>query len=126
MKKYRKSPSAYITAVQLNLETEGFTYRKWGALQTCKPGDWVVDNAGDTYTIARETFAQTYRMVSPGVFYKMSEVYAEVAAESGEIRTQEGSTHYEAGDYLVYNNPDQTDGYAISREKFERMYEEIE
>lgn len=126
MKKYRKSPSAYITAVQLNLDTEGFTYQKWGAIQTCKPGDWVVDNQGDTYTIAKESFAKTYRQVSPGVYYKMSEVYASVAKEPGEITTREGSTHYEKGDYLVYNNPDQTDGYAISKEKFERMYDEIE
>jgi hypothetical protein len=27
------------------------------------------------------------------------------------------------GDYVVYNNPDKTDGYRIRPEKFESMYE---
>ena len=126
LKKYRKKPSAYITAVQLNLETEGFTYRKWGAVQTCNPGDWVVNNAGDTYTISRESFAKTYQQVSPGVYYKTAEVYAKAALEPGKIDTQEGETHYAAGDFIVYNNPDRSDGYAVSKEKFDALYELIE
>ncbi len=85
-----------------------------------------MENAGDTYTITRESFARTYRQISSGVYYKVAEVYAEIATEAGEIRTQEGATHYEAGDYLVHNGPDQSDGYAISKEKFESMYEAIE
>ena len=48
---------------------------------------------------------------------------AEAAASAGVIDTKEGSTGYEAGDYLVYNGPDRTDGYAVGREKFEEMYE---
>jgi hypothetical protein len=39
------------------------------------------------------------------------------------VRTKEGSTHYEAGDYLVYNQQDGGDAYAVSKRAFERMYE---
>ena len=45
--KYLKREQAAVAAIQLNLETDGFTYRKWGGEQTCKPGDWIVDNGGD-------------------------------------------------------------------------------
>ena len=31
-------------------------------------------------------------------------------------------THYEAGDYLVSNNPDGSDGYAIGAATFEALY----
>ena len=40
--KYVKGPDQKVHAVQLDLETDGFTYRKWGAEQRCKRGDWLV------------------------------------------------------------------------------------
>ncbi len=126
VRKYRRKTDSYVTAVQLNLDTEGFTYRKWGALQTCRPGDWIVENAGDTYTVSRDSFAKTYRQLSPGVYVKFAEVYAIVAVQAGTIQTQEGSTDYYAGDYLVYNNPDLSDGYAVSKARFEALYEPVE
>lgn len=115
-----------MVAVQLDLETPGFTYEKWGSTQTCKPGDWLVDNEGDVYTVDRETFEQTYRKRSPGVYVKTGEVWAEVADEAGVIETKEGSTRYEAGDYLVFNDEQGRDGYAVTAEKFESMYEPAE
>jgi len=121
-REYRKKKTSRVVAVQLDLETRGFTYEKWGGTQTCKAGDWLVDNDGDVYTVDRDTFARTYRGVSPGVYEKVAPVWAEVATEAGEIATKEGVTHYEAGDYLVYNDPDGQDGYAVKAEDFEKMY----
>lgn len=110
----------------MNLDTEGFVYKKWGAEQRCKRGDWLVDNAGEIYTVDAEVFAKTYRRVSPGIYVKTTPVWAEVAALPGSVVTKEGKSLYKTGDYLVFNNEDGTDGYCISAEKFETMYERDE
>ena len=123
MRKYRRREEATITAVRVDLETEGFSYEKWGGSQRCKAGDWIVNNAGDTYTIDAATFAKTYRELSPGVYRKDAPVWAEPAAVAGVIRTKEGSTAYEAGDVLIFNDAERTDGYAMSAEMFETLYE---
>jgi hypothetical protein len=120
---YVKRDTQLVVAVQLDLDTTGFTYRKWGGTQRCKPGDWLVNNAGDTYTVDRQTFAHTYRATGPGTYVKVTPVWAEIADRAGEVRTKEGSTRYQAGDYLVYNEPDGRDAYAVSKDTFERMYE---
>ncbi len=122
-RKYKKKQTSFVTAVQLNLDTEGFVYNKWGGKQVCKRGDWLVDNNGDKYTVAQKSFAKTYKFVSPGVYIKSAPVWAEVAAKAGKVKTNEGETAYRAGDYLVSNNEDGTDAYAISAEKFESMYD---
>ncbi len=120
--KYIKKQTSFITAVQLDLDTDGFNYVKWGDEQRCKRGDWLVNNNGETYTIDRESFARTYREISPGVYCKSTPVWAEIAESDGVIRTKEGATHYKAGDYIVYNNEDGSDGYALSPEKFLSLY----
>ena len=122
-KRYRKKADQFVIAVQLDLDTEGFTYRKWGAEQRCKHGDWLVDNEGDIYSVDSDVFAKTYRRVSPGVYVKTGPVWAEVATASGSVVTNEGKSFYKAGDYLVYNNEDGTDAYCIGADKFESMYE---
>lgn len=109
--------------MRLDLDTPGFTYRKWDAEQRCKPGDWIVDNDGDVYTVDQDSFARTYRQVGPGCWLKTTPIWAEVAAEPGSVATKEGRTHYQRGDYLVFNEPDGGDPYAVSRDKFERLYE---
>jgi len=110
--------------VRLDLDTDGFTYRKWGGQQRCKAGDWIVCNYdGDTYTIDAEVFARTYREAGKGVYEKTSTVWAVRADAAGVIPTKEGSTAYEAGDMLVFNDPDGTDGYAMSAAKFASLYE---
>lgn len=121
-RKYKKKPTSFVTAVQLDLDTEGFVYNKWGGKQVCKRGDWLVDNNGDKYTVSKESFARTYEIVSPGVYFKSAPVWAEVAEKGGRVKTKEGDTGYQAGDYLVFNNEEGTDAYAISAEKFESMY----
>ncbi|MDH3287814.1 MAG: PGDYG domain-containing protein [Betaproteobacteria bacterium] len=126
LRKYLKKTTSQVVAIQLDLETDGFTYQKWGSTQTCKAGDWIVNNGGDVYTVDRDTFARTYRAVSPGIYEKVAPVWAEVAAQPGQIATKEGVTHYKAGAYLVYNEADGKDGYAVEAEAFEKMYEPAE
>lgn len=122
-RRYRKRADQFVIAVQLDLDTKGFTYRKWGAEQRCKPGDWIVDNDGDTYSVDRKVFERTYRMVKPGSYIKTTPIWAEVAAKTGKVKTREGESQYEMGDYIVSNNEDGTDAYCINAEKFESMYE---
>lgn len=126
LKRYQKKAASSVTAVRLDLETSGFTYEKWGASQQCKPGDWIVDNNGDVYTIDGDVFSRTYRHVERGQYVKSTPVYAERAEDDGSIKTKEGTTHYKAGDYLVYNDRDQEDGYAVSAKKFEEMYDALD
>jgi hypothetical protein len=121
--KYVKRADQTVRAVRLDLETEGFTYRKWNDTQRCKAGDWVVDNDGDVYTVDAKTFARTYRHVRDGAYVKTTPIWAEQAAAAGDVATKEGRTHYAAGDYLVFNEEDGSDPYAVSKAEFERMYE---
>jgi hypothetical protein len=121
--KYIKRASNLVVAVQLDLETAGFTYRKWGHVQTCKPGDWVVNNEGDVYTVDRDTFARTYHAENSGLYRKVAPVWAEVADHDGAISTKEGMTQHKAGDYLIFNHEEGQDGYAVTAPSFEAMYE---
>ena len=125
-RRYQKRPDSFITAVRLDVDTEGFTYEKWGGTQLCKPRDWIVDNDGDVYTVDSATFERTYTITSPGVYVKTTQVSAEVAPADGVIQTLEGSTEYVAGDYLVFNDEEEGDGYAVSAAKFVEMYEPID
>lgn len=54
---------------------------------------------------------------------KSAPIWAEVATTSGSVVTKEGESHYNAGDYVVFNNEDGTDVYCTSKENFEAMYE---
>jgi len=123
LRRYRKRPDQAITAIQLALETDGLRYHKWGAEQLGKAGDWLVDNGGDIYTVAADVFARTYRQISPGRFVKFTPVWARQAAQPGALKTREGESHFAAGDYLVFNQPDETDGYCMPAEQFHALYE---
>lgn len=124
--KYIKRTDQIVVAVQLTLETTGFTYWKWGGVQTCKAGDWIVNNGGDVYTVDRATFERTYRQVEAGAYLKTTPIWAEVACEAGSVKTNEGVTHYRTGDYLVFNEEQGGDAYAVSAEKFGAMYQRAE
>lgn len=124
-KRYRKKCGAVVTAVQLDLDTQGFSYNKWGGQQCCKAGDWLVNNQGECYTIDQRSFADTYTRVSPGVYEKTQLVWAEIAGRAGTVNTREGSTDYSAGDYIVYNNAEGSDAYAVSKITFEQSYEPV-
>ncbi|HRO59286.1 MAG TPA: hypothetical protein PK177_08995 [Burkholderiaceae bacterium] len=122
-RRYRRKPDQFVVAVRLNLDTDGFAYRKWGGEQRCKAGDWLVDNDGDVYTVAADVFERTYRNRGPGQWIKTTPIWATQASEAGEVATTEGRTRYEASDYVVSNNEDGSDAYAISAAKFEQTYE---
>jgi hypothetical protein len=125
-RKYVRNPGRPVAAVQLALETDGLVYRKWGAEQRAKKNDWLVDNDGDLYTVDADVFAKTYKPVdrerNPGAYVKTTPVWAEEATEAGSVETKEGVTRYEAGDYIVSNQPDGSDSYAIGGEKFRQLY----
>jgi hypothetical protein len=126
LQQYRRKKQTSVIAVQLDLETEGFVYQKWGGTQRCKRGDWLVNNQGDVYSVDRDTFARTYRLASPdapGIYIKDAAVWAGQAQQPGTIQTKEGSTAYNAGDYLVFNDPAGRDGYAMTKERFQSLYE---
>lgn len=126
-KRYRRRAGQTVAAVQLRLDTDGLRYRKWGHDQLAKPGDWLVDNGGDVYTVDAEIFEQTYRPyhpdIAPGAYEKVAPVWAEPATAAGSVATNEGHTDYVSGDWLVSNHEDGSDAYAVSSEKFESLYE---
>jgi hypothetical protein len=125
-RQYIRRADRPVAAVRLSLDTEGLVYQKWGHAQRAKPGDWLVDNDGDVYSVDAEAFARTYRPVAergPGAYVKVTPIWAERAQGAGHVKTQEGATEYGAGDYIVSNNRDGSDAYAISARKFEDMYE---
>lgn len=113
-----------MVAVRIALDTDGLVYRKWGGAQTAKAGDWLVDNGGDVYTVDAEVFARTYREVEGGrgTYVKTTPVWAERASTAGGVRTKEGVTQYQAGDYIVSNSRDGSDEYAMTADRFERLY----
>jgi hypothetical protein len=121
--RFRRKPDHHVVAVQMNLDMDGLTYRKWGDEQHGKRGDWLVDNEGDVYTVDADSFAKTYRQVGRGAYVKTTPIWAEAAEAGGTVATKEGHTAHAAGDYLVSNNEDGSDSYAISAEKFRAMYE---
>jgi hypothetical protein len=125
-RKYVRNPERPVAAVQMSLETEGLVYTKWGGQQRAKQGDWLVDNDGDVYTVDSEVFARTYRAVdrvrNPGAYVKTTPVWAIEATEPGSVSTMEGASQYNAGDFIVSNDPDGADSYAIARDKFHALY----
>ncbi|MFN9622006.1 MAG: patatin-like phospholipase family protein [Cyanobacteriota bacterium] len=120
---YIKREEQPVVAVQLNLDTDGFRYHCWGAEQTCQRGDWIVHSPRRTYTVSAESFARTYQPLGQGLYRKHTPVWARQATSDGRVTTQEGHTHYVAGDWLVWNDPNGNDVYAISRDTFAELYE---
>jgi hypothetical protein len=122
-RRYHRRPGQPVVAVQLKLHTEGFKYQKWGEEQHCKANDWLVDNNGEVYSVDADSFARTYTAEGQGTYVKTGKVWAEQAAEAGRLATKEGGTNYESGDWLVSNEEDGSDAYAVSAKKFEESYE---
>jgi hypothetical protein len=121
-RRYRKKSSQRVIAVRLDLDTRGLVYRKWGARQVAKRGDWLVDNNGDVYSVDCGVFERTYKLVRTGVYLKITPVWAEIATTAGRVRTKEGQSRYARGDYIVYNEKDGHDGYCMSAALFKSMY----
>jgi hypothetical protein len=109
-------------AVRIAPDSDGLLYRKWRDDQRAKSGDWVVDNDGDIYTVDAEVFAHTYRRVGSDTYVKVTPVWAARAETDGTVSTKEGASHYQTGDYIVSNDSDGADEYAMSAEKFDSLY----
>ena len=124
-RQYRKKANQFVTAVRLDLDTKGLEYRKWGARQRAKRGDWLVDNGGDVYTVDARTFARTYQRLQPGKYLKTTPIWAERASEAGSVKTKEGRSNYKRGDYIVSNTKRGADAYCISAAKFKAMYQPV-
>lgn len=122
-RRYRSRTDRFVVAVQLKLDTEGLTYRKWDNEQRAKPNDWLVDNGGDVYTVDATSFAHTYTELRRGHYLKTASIWAEQAESGGRVATREGHTAYAKGDWLVSNNEDGSDAYAIAAERFGQLYE---
>lgn len=123
LERYRRRELTTVTAVQIDLDTEGFTYKKWGDVQTARAGDWLVSNNGNVYTIDGDVFERTYTAVGDGTYEKTGFVWAEKAQKTGKVRSTSGLTDYRPGDFVVFNDEDRADGWAMSAEEFERLYE---
>jgi len=124
--KYLKKATRTVIAIKLDLEIDELKYTKWGDTQRAKRGDWLVDNEGDVYTVDARSFARTYKSLRPGIYVKVTPIWAEVAAEAGSIKTKEGSSHYKRGDYIVYNNRNGRDGYCMTAAKFKAGYKPVD
>lgn len=123
---YKRRMNTTVTAVQIDLDTEGLTYTKWGGQQRCHRGDWLINSDTDCYTVSDKSFQRTYRQQSPGRYIKHSLVRATKALDSGKLTTQEGETAYSVGDYLINNSDDVSDSYAISEHTFHDLYELVD
>jgi hypothetical protein len=121
-RKYRRKASHYVVAIKITLDLDEVVYHKWGGPQRAKRGDWLVDNDGEVYTIDSRVFARTYKKLRPGNYIKTTPVWAEVAQAAGKVKTKEGESRYQRGDYLVYNQKNGGDGYCMSAVKFKSMY----
>mgnify|MGYP001191320982 CR=1 FL=1 len=121
--RYRRKSGADVIAVRLALDTEGFSYRKWGGVQRCAAGDWIVDNGSDVYTVKADVFAATYGHVRDGRYRKTAPVWAERMAEAGSVATNEGVSHYVAGDYVVSHHADLREPWAVAAAAFDELYE---
>ncbi len=120
--RYRRRKKTLVTAVQIDLDTDGFTYRKWGDVQAARAGDWLVNNNGNVYTIDRKVFERTYTIQSPGVYQKTGLVWARKAEIDGKIKTTSGFTSFKAGDMIAFNDENELDGWAMSSAEFDRLY----
>lgn len=113
-----------FTAIPLDLDDLVFTFNKWGAVNKAKTNDLLVRKNGESYIIDRISFEDTCEPVShsPDRYVKTSPILARQMNEDGIILTKEGRTNYTAGQFLCYNRPDLTDGWAQKASNIENNY----
>lgn len=124
--RYQKHAGQIVRATQLTLPQCELQYQQWGATQRARNGDWLVNNGQTSYTVAADSFEATYKHLYADQYRKVAPVWAEQAEAAGVISTREGQSHYQAGDYLVYNLPDREDGYTVPKSVFEQHYRPLE
>ena len=117
-----KRPDQAVHARRLDLDTDGFTYRKWGGQQRCKAGDWIVSSDGDTYTLDAKTFARNYRHLKDGAYLQPHAGLGRTG-DRGRRGADEGRRHQVSGWRLSGLEPGRRRrGYAVAKAKFERTF----
>ena len=147
MPRYRKSATVRALQISTTLEaalrdlqdlvgidlsssleiTSDLGYRKWGGDQSASVGDFLVLNpaaGNDLYTCEKTVMLSTYEEVTPNEFLKTASIEAREATSSGEIRTLEGFSKFQPGDFIVTNPGG--DQYVISARNFHEMYDPLE
>ena len=127
---YRAAGGLPVNAIQLTFDEseKSISYVKWGGEQTAKFGDWLVHNptGGDTYTVDNESFYNTYMAVADtfGLYQKKGAWCKRVPFNAAPftIPTKEGGTQVNPGDWLMANNVDLSDKYAMRHEKWLKLY----
>lgn len=121
-KRYRERADRFVTAIRMNLETDCFVRR--GSSLLLARGDWLVYDGNSTYMVDAELFAEKYRLIGyDGRYAKIATVWVEVADRYGQMMTKDGVCEYAPGDRLVFHDPGEEEGFCMSPEEFERIYE---
>ena len=76
--------------------------------------------------VSASSFSHSYEPDGPGLYRKVAPVWAFVADTDGVVPSEEGSTRYEAGDYVVFQSPEHELGWAMGPDEFTRTYEPAE
>lgn len=111
-----------VTAVQIDFDKVKFTYHKWGAEQKATTGDWIVSTHGDVVTVPREIFARSYKTIGHGQYLQTGNVWVRQTIEPGVLKTNSGQINYQAGDYLVFNDPEGNQGIVMKANTFTEFY----
>lgn len=111
-----------VHAKQLN---EACTWTtKHGSLLSAQPGDWLLKEGGQEWTVARNIFEKTYTACGEGEYVKSAPIRAVKLDAPAVISTLEGESEAKEGDYLA-SNPE-GDIWPIPAEEFERVYRPVE
>jgi hypothetical protein len=111
-----------VTAIQIDFDKVSFTYHKWGSDQKATSGDWIVNTNGDIFTVPREIFARSYKMIGHGQYLQTGDVWVRHTIEPGFLKTNNGKVNYKAGDYLVFNDPEGNHGIVVKPNIFTEFY----
>ena len=111
-----------VTAIQLDFDNVTLTYHKWGNDQKAVSGDWIVNNYGDVIAVNREIFARSYRAIGNGQFLQTGHVWVKQTIEPGTLQTKNGKINYQAGDHLVFNDPEGNHGIVVKANVFSEYY----
>lgn len=95
-----------------------------GSNLTAQPGDWLLCDGNDNWTVAADVFRATYRNLGGDQYAKFTIVRARQLSSRTTINTLEGPSLAEPGDWLV-GNPG-GDAWPVPRADFGRRYEKVE
>lgn len=68
-----------------------------------QPGDWLVEDGAQKWTVADAVFRETYEQVDNGTYAKRAPVFARMVSGNVTLVTLEGNIALSPGDWLVCN-----------------------